>query len=290
SARSNGSPARRLSYCPSAMRARTLLAAALACLPLALAAGCGKGTAPRNRPVIGVRGTEKQAAEGLGFPSFATKNTTRIGGADAVADAAAVARAVFPAATADRRPGAVTSGDPFTVADEIDRLVASARGGPSDSVVIASADAPAYAMPAAAWAAKSGDPVLFVKRDVVPPVTRTALRRHQQPKIYVLGPGKAVGARVLRSLRKLGTVKRIEGKDPVRNAIAFARYVDGGFGWGVVDPGHGLVFAAAADPLVAAAAAPLSAAGTYGPLLLLDRPRSLPRPLSGYLRDLQPGY
>ena len=347
------------------MRARTLLAAALACLPLALAAGCGKGTAPRNQPVIGVRGTEKQAAEGLGFPSFATKNTTRIGGADAVADAAAVARAVFPAATADSRPGAVTlvdqrdwrialaasvlmappirapllfaegadlppasdaalqglgprgtsaldgtqlirvgavarpagfkttdlkSGDPFTVADEIDRLVASARGGPSDSVVIASADAAAYAMPAAAWAAKSGDPVLFVKRDVVPPVTRTALRRHQQPKIYVLGPGKAVGARVLRSLRKLGTVKRIEGKDPVRNAVAFARYVDGGFGWGVVDPGHGLVFAAAADPLVAAAAAPLSAAGTYGPLLLLDRPRSLPRPLSGYLLDIQPGY
>src|SRR5207244_12884273 len=95
-------------HCPSARRARTLLAAALAGLPLALAAGCGKGTAPRNQPVIGVRGTEKQAAEGLSFPSFATKNTTRIGGADAVADAAAVARAVFPAATADSRPGAVT--------------------------------------------------------------------------------------------------------------------------------------------------------------------------------------
>ena len=35
---------------------------------------------------------------------------------------------------------------------------------------------------------------------------------------------------------------------------------------------------------------PLSAACTYGPLLLLDRPRSLPRPLSGYLLDIQPGY
>src|SRR6059058_1934357 len=90
------------------MRARTLLAAALACLPLALAAGCGKGTAPRNQPVIGVRGTEKQAAEGLGFPGFATKNTTRVGGADAVADAAAIARAVYPAETAGTRPDAVT--------------------------------------------------------------------------------------------------------------------------------------------------------------------------------------
>src|SRR5436309_10904438 len=90
------------------MRARPLLAAALACLPLVLAAGCGKGTAPRNQPVSGVRGTEKQAAQGLGFPTFATKNTTRVGGADAVADAAAVARAVYPAETASTRPSAVT--------------------------------------------------------------------------------------------------------------------------------------------------------------------------------------
>src|SRR5439155_907066 len=157
------------------MRARTLLAPALACLPLALAAGCGKGTAPRNQPVIGVRGTEKQAAEGLG-----PRGTSSLDGTQLIRVGAVARPAGFK--TTDLK-----SGDPFTVADEIDRLVASARGGPSESVVIASADAPAYAMPAAAWAAKSGDPVLFVKRDVVPPVTRTALRRHQQPKIYVLG-------------------------------------------------------------------------------------------------------
>ena len=42
--------------------------------------------------------------------------------------------------------------------------------------------------------------------------------------------------------------------------------------------------------VTAAAAAPLSASGTYGPLLLLDDPRTLPRPLAGYLLDLQPGY
>jgi hypothetical protein len=156
--------------------------------------------------------------------------------------------------------------------------------------VIAAADAPAYSMPAAAWAAKSGDPVLYVKRDVVPPATLKALQRHTQPKIYVLGPPAAVGAAVVKRLRKLGTVKRIDGPDPVRNAIAFARFVDGSFGWGVVDPGHGLVFANAAQPLTAAAAAPLSSRGTFGPLLLLDRPREVPAPLSGYLLDIQPGY
>ena len=39
-----------------------------------------------------------------------------------------------------------------------------------------------------------------------------------------------------------------------------ARYRDGAFGWGIVDPGHGLVFARAGRPLDAAAAAPLSGA------------------------------
>ena len=43
------------------------------------------------------RAPRPQAAQGLGFPAIATKNTTRVGGADPVADAAAVAQAVFPA-------------------------------------------------------------------------------------------------------------------------------------------------------------------------------------------------
>src|SRR4051794_32124024 len=89
----------------SAMRVRPLLIAALAASALA---GCGKDDNTGNQPVLGIGGGEKQAAQGLGFPSFATKNTTRIGGGDAVADAAAIARAVYPAATPDTRPDAVT--------------------------------------------------------------------------------------------------------------------------------------------------------------------------------------
>ena len=134
----------------------------------------------------------------------------------------------------DRRSRA---GDPFALARAIDRLAARGRGKPRDRVVVVSADDPAYAMPAAAWAAKAGDPVLFVTRDAIPPETRTALAFHQQPKIYVLGPPDVVSARVEKLLRGLGTVKRISGADPVANAIAFARYSDGAFGWGVVEPG-----------------------------------------------------
>ena len=92
------------------------------------------------------------------------------------------------------------------------------------------------------------------------------------------------------ALEKLGTVKRIAGADPVANAIAFARFRDGDFGWYVVDPGHGLVFASTRRPQDAAAAAPLSAHGTYGPLLLLPDAGVLPAPLQDYLLDIQPGY
>ena len=145
-------------------------------------------------------------------------------------------------------------------------------------------------MPAAAWAAKSGEPVLYVTRDGVPPETERALKTHRKPKIYLLGPPGVISAKVEQKLKALGTVKRISGPDPVSNAIAFARFIDGPFGWGVVDPGHGLVFAHADRPLDAAAAAPLSATGKYGPLLLVSGGNQLPQPLVQYLLDIQPGY
>ena len=47
---------------------------------------------------------------------------------------------------------------------------------------------------------------------------------------------------------------------------------------------------AARTPLDAAAAAPLSASGTWGPLLLTDDADTLPGALRGYLLDVKPGY
>ena len=62
------------------------------------------------------------------------------------------------------------------------------------------------------------------------------------------------------------------------------------FGWNINDPGHGFVVARADSPLDAAAAAPLSASGTWGPLLLTDSADTLPGALRGYLLDVKPGY
>jgi hypothetical protein len=184
----------------------------------------------------------------------------------------------------------VEGADYAALAQAIDRLQTAAAGKPSPAVVVASAEQPGFSMPAAGWAAKSGDPVLWVTRDAIPPATRAAITTHKRPKIYVLGPAAAVSDKVVKQLGELGDARRISGADPVANAIAFARFSDGSFGWNVVDPGHGLVFATTQRPLDAAAAAPLSGSGTYGPLLLVTAANALPAPLQDFLLDIQPGY
>jgi hypothetical protein len=336
---------------------------------VAFAAGCGGGgkdaaDKPRQ-PVVGKGGDDKQAAQGLGFPGFATKNTTRVGGADPVANAAGVAQAIYPARSRDTRPAAVTlvdgkdwrsaisaaqlmsrplrapillsdgdklpdatqsalddlgptgaekagkaqvirigktakpdglrssdveGVDPSELAQAIDRLHTAAAGAPTRSVLVAPSSAPEFAMPAAAWAAKAGDPVLWADRDRLPAATKAAITAHHRPRIYVLGPASVISDKVLQDLADLGTTRRISGPEPVANAIAFARFTDGKFGWNAVDPGHGLVFATTKRPADAAAAAALSGAGTYGPLLLVTEANALPAALQDYLLDIQPGY
>ena len=192
-------------------------------------------------------------------------------------------------------PGGVSSTringhDDFALAAAIDAFSARTSGRASDSVIVTTAEDPRYAMPAAAWAAKAGDPILFVRRNALPDVTRRAIVRHRRPSIYVLGPSSVVSDQVVRRLRDLGAVRRIAGPTPVDTAIAFARFSDGAFGWGIRDPGHGLVIANWHRPLDAPASSALSASGTYGPLLLTDTPDRIPPPLRGYLLDIEPGY
>jgi len=328
------------------------------------AVGCGRtepiGEEP-NQPALLT--PQRQSFENLGFPEFATKNTTRVAGTSATRTAAAVVRSVFPGGK--NKPKAITLVDTsdwrvaiaaaaltavpvdapvlfsdgtdlpaasrhvidelgptgsksagngqiirvgdvakpagYTTTDlagstalaltrSIAGLIISATTRTSPTVIVASADDPAFAAPAAGYAAKTGDPVLFVNKDRIPPETRAALATLSKPRIYVLGPSSVISPKVTRDLRRLGIVKRTGGPDPVKNAIEFARYFDGDFGWGVSTPGHGMVFARAGRPLDAVAAAPLSAAGSYGPLFLLEDADRLPVPLQGQLLDTQPAY
>jgi hypothetical protein len=184
-------------------------------------------------------------------------------------------------------------GSPLALTRAIARLTRSARPRAASRIIIASAEDPSFAMPAAGYAAKTGDPILFVTKDEIPPETRAALATLKglaKPRIYILGPSKLISPAVSGQLKRFGTVRRIGDRDPITNAIEFARYRSGEFGWGVATPGHGMVFMRTGRPLYAAAAAPLSGSGSYGPLFLLDDAVRLPQPLLSQLLDTQPAY
>lgn len=307
-----------------------------------------------------------EAAEELGYPSFATNNTTRVGGSDAASTAAGVALAVFPSVKVAQRPVAVTlvdeddwqgavaaaalmaapvrapllvsaggdlpdptsqaldtlnpqgstatdktqafvignavvpdglrsarvkAANPAALAVAIEALRNKLLGGAPAHIVLAPESKPEFAAPAAAWAARSGDPVLYSGSDKLPKETAGALREDPKTPVFVLGPTSAISSDVVREVAKIGNpVQRVSGEEPVENAIALARYASGGFGWNVNDPGHGLVVARSDEPIEAAIAAPLSASGTWGPLLLTDDADTLPKALREYLLDIKPGY
>ncbi len=302
----------------------------------------------------------------LGFPAFATRNTTRVAGADPVADAAAVALATNPSTGGLEGPAAVSMVDvadwpggiaaaslaaepvsapllyseggdlpdltrsalaalapkgsadtkddqifvigdgaepdglstaaaggqnPAEVAAEVAKLREKLTGKPPESIVVTSSDEAAFAMPAAAWAARSGDPVLFAQRDSVPKPTLELIEANRKVPVYVLGPDSAISPKAVDQLNEAGgEVTRIAAKDPVENAVEFARFTDGTFGWNINDPGHGFVLLNTNRPADAGAAAALSASGKWGPALLTDDSGELPGALRGYLLDLKPGY
>lgn len=182
---------------------------------------------------------------------------------------------------------------PLALTRAIAGLIRAARPKAASKIIIVSSDDASYAMPAAGYAAKTGDPVLFVTKDEIPPETRAALgalKGLAKPRIYILGPSRLISPKVTRELKRFGSVRRTGGQDPVTNSIEFARYRSGEFGWGIVTPGHGMVFLRSGRPLFAAAAAPLSGSGSYGPLYLLDDAVRFPEPLQSQLLDTQPAY
>jgi Cell wall binding domain 2 (CWB2) len=321
--------------------------------------------APVARSGDGAESTPSQPASELGYPSFATANTTRVGGPDPASNAAAVALAVYPSASPAQQPEAVSlvdagdwqtavaaavlmapplgapvlvseaDGMPEATVEALGALdpqggkgsagaqvfaiagaaapadmkttavgssgaagaaaIAALRdrlfGAPPKHVVVASGSESAFAMPAAAWAARSGDPVLFSGGGKLPAATAAALKRYRRLPVYVLGPSSAISSGVFREIAQIdGRVRRVSNEDPVANAIELARYSSGGFGWNLNDPGHGFVVARSEQPLDAAAAAALSATGAWGPLLLSDSADRLPDALRGYLLDVKPGY
>jgi hypothetical protein len=252
---------------------------------------------PIRAPVLLSGSSQLPAATGQALTQLAPSGTGSVGGAQVI-------RIGSVAPVKGRRTAAISGHDPYTLAAGIDRFATAAQGATSKDVVIASATSPAYAMPAAGWAAESGDPVLFVGANGIPAATRQALLAHQKPHIYVLGPPSVISDGTLGQLRKYGPVKRVGGPDPASSSVAFAEYRDpacaygqpcahvpGSFGWAIRSPGHGYVLLNAKRPLDAAAAAPLSGSGDYGPQLIVSDASTLPKPVLNFFLDFAtPGY
>lgn len=327
---------------------------------------------PASAPTTGSEDDEgsssSQTPEALGYPSLATNNTTRIGGADPTENAAAVALAVFPSTTPAQRPPAVTlvdeedwagalaasslmaapvrapvlfsapdelpeptaqalealdpqgdkttegasyftvgsvalpddagkttridAGDPAATAVQIATLRERLTGEPPEYIIVSPIDFPEFAMSAAAWAARSGDPLLFTETKKLSPPTLAYLKRHPHARVFVMGPSQVVSLRAIGEIGKISDeVGRVLGPGPGDSAITLARNQTwGNFAWGVQDPGHGFVIVNSDTPANAAAAAPLSASGTWGPLLLTKDPDTLPAKVRNYLLDVKPGY
>jgi hypothetical protein len=351
---------------PSTRRPVLLLSLALSVAGLA---GCGKAApsaSPGGGPLRALAPVEAQGAV-----TITTRNTTRVGGSDAIVDAASVARVSYPGLTSGTRPQAVViadqhdwaaalaaaplaaaplgapllyaegeslpkvtlealeamrpTGSPVlgaqvieigthaklparwtvrtvpgangpTLAAEVARMLTQLQGKHPDRAIVLDTDGPrALQMAAPGLAAESGAPLLTTGAATLAPETESALRLLDRPTIYVMN-GAALGRGVLAALAKLGHVTTIpqaasgETATAATTSIEAARYTDGAFGWGVKDPGHGLVFASAQRPFDAPGAALLSATGEYGPLLVLENPDGLPPELSSYLGDIQPAY
>src|SRR5690349_4774060 len=273
---------------PTALKAiGGLVTVAIVFLVAAVLGGGGSGersSEPAPAPPASNAPEEKETpaaavAEELGYPSFATNNTTRVGGSEPVATAAAVALAVYPSVTSAQRPAAVTIVDegewqaavsaavlmaspvqaPLLVSSggelpdatsqalaaldpqgsaATDRLQAFAIGSAAapdgmrtakakganpaalavaiealrnkllgeapQHFVLASEERPEFSMPAAAWAARSGDAVLYSNRDELPKETAGALGEDPKTPVYVLGPSSAISSSVVREVAKIG--------------------------------------------------------------------------------------
>lgn len=204
-----------------------------------VATGCGKNAPASQGAGGGVTETVVVHTGAAGTPATATRNTTRLGGASAVADAAAIARAAYPGLSPGTRPQAVV------LADDGDWPAALATS------VLASAPL--------------GAPLLYTEGRRLPRASEAALHAMQPTGASALGGvqlillGSAIEAPAGYRTRGAGAANPYSLAASVAKLIAIAR--------GTV-PRQVIAVAADGPPALAMPAAGL-AAQTGAPILLV---------------------
>ena len=179
--------------------------------------------------------------------------------------------------SAQNAPGEFPESDSASLAALVDAATATIAGSPTTNVLLVSED-PGFAIPAAYWAAQSGDTVLFANNEL-PEATREALsRRNGEARIYTLGvDGGTLG------LDEFGTHQNLSASNNITAALEIAEFYDedNDFGWGFelnnfgwrVNGNYNFVLANQELPEMAIAGLSLGRFGKFGPLLWTDSDR-----------------
>src|SRR3954462_14576999 len=122
-------------------------------------AGSVLNAQPLGAPVL--------ASDGDKLPAASSDVLKRLDpkGSDLARDAQVIRIGAKPPAPSGLKSGKIAATDPYATAAAVDRFFTAIPGKPSPHVIVASGEQAPYAMPAAAWAARSGDSVLFTKKD-----------------------------------------------------------------------------------------------------------------------------
>lgn len=183
----------------------------------------------------------------------------------------------------------IQAGSAPELAAQVDNLVERLRGEVQPHIWLVPDD-PNYAIPAAYWAAQSGEVILF-GGNPLPEATRQALeRRDGQARIYLVGPEVES-----EDLSRYGVVQRVVAWDGIAAAVALASYRDEatGAGWGLDGTRyvttHNFVLANRDDPALAVAGLSLGRFGKFGPLLWVERDQ-VPPATDQYLWKMKPEF
>ncbi|MFC4735163.1 cell wall-binding repeat-containing protein [Bacillus daqingensis] len=181
--------------------------------------------------------------------------------------------------------------DPAEFAGEVENQYAETIGELPESVIIGSMEEEhqASSLLAGSWIAHMDESLLYVNEEI-PEATAEALEaREGEANIYLLGNEEAISEEIAEELQEYGNVERVEGETPVELSIAFASYQDDNFGWGIDEPGHGLVFASPEESGMVLPGLPLAHLGKHAPLIWVEEDE-LEQAHADYLAQLKPSF
>ena len=160
------------------------------------------------------------------------------------------------------------------------------------TILVVSGEDPSEGLPAGAFAAHMGIPLLLTRKDSLPQATADFIAHAVHPNVYVVGSLDTVSDIVLDAIDALteGLVVRIDGFTPAQIAVEVSRYLSpaGDFGWGKMDPdGHAFRFSEVHAWQSAVTGNAFSHLGKHAPLLLVER-WAVPPVVSQYLMSVNP--